>query len=179
VEALFGESGYTPVERARARPTLEVNGIWGGFQGEGVKTVLPSEAHAKITCRLVPNQMPERIVELLQEHVRRNTTPGVAVTSTPIGSRALPYYVAPDFWGNVAVANALRDVYGKNPFYMRLGGSVPVCEIFLTHLGASTVSLGFALEDEGAHSPNEFLRLASFERGQRAWALALQRLGER
>lgn len=179
VEALFGEPGYTPVERGWARPTLEVNGIGGGFQGEGVKTVLPAEAHAKITCRLVPDQQPARVEELLLAHVRRHTQPGVTVTATPIPSRALPYYISPEHWGNQAAGAVLREAYGRDPWPIRMGGSVPVCETFLTALGVNTVSLGFGMDDEGMHSPNEFLRLSSFEKGQRVWVRALQALAER
>lgn len=178
VSALFGEPGYTPMERAWARPTLEINGIYGGFQGDGVKTVLPSEAHAKITCRLVRDQRPERIEELLLQHVRTHTPPGVEVNAVPIASRAIPYYISPDHWGNQAIGAVLREVYGRDPWLVRLGGSVPVCETFLTTLGAYTVGLGFGMQDERAHSPNEFLRLSNFKRGQRVWARALVALAE-
>ncbi len=179
VEALAGEPGYTPLERLWARPTLEVNGIWGGFQGEGTKTVLPSEAHAKISCRLVPNQDPGLIVQVLRAHVERYTPPGARVEVQPLPGAAKPYLIPPEHWGNQATAEVLTDLYGRNPYHTRSGGSIPACGIFLQGLGAHTVSFGFALEDERAHSPNEFLRLTSFERGQRAWASLLRRLGDR
>lgn len=178
VDDLFGEPGYSTLERAWARPTLEVNGIWGGFQGEGVKTVLPNEAHAKITCRLVPDQDPSRIVELLMAHVERHAPPGVKVRTYPLPFLARPYLIPAEHWGNRAAGEVLTDLYGKRPLYVRIGGSVPVCETFLTNLGAYTVSFGFGLEDEQMHAPNEFLRLASFERGRRAWTALLKRLGE-
>lgn len=178
VPGLFGESGYTPLERAWARPTLEINGIWGGFQGEGVKTVLPNEAHAKITCRLVPWQEPSRIVELVIAHVEAHSPPGVIVTAQPLGFVAKPYLIPAQHPANQLAAEVLTEVYGKAPLYVRMGGSVPVCEIIQTHLGAYTVSLGFGLSDERYHAPNEFWRLSSFDRGQHSWTLLLQRLSE-
>ncbi|HEX6509283.1 MAG TPA: dipeptidase [Chloroflexota bacterium] len=178
VEELYGEPGYTTLERAWARPTLEVNGIWGGFQGEGIKTVLPREAHAKITCRLVPNQDPAAVVELLVRHVERNTPPGVRSVATPLPFVARPYLIPRDHWVNAVAADVLSNLYGRDPYYTRLGGSVPVAELFLSNLGAYTVSFAFGLEDEQMHAPNEFVRLRSFERGQEAWVALLQRLGD-
>jgi acetylornithine deacetylase/succinyl-diaminopimelate desuccinylase-like protein len=179
VDDVFGEPGYTTLERAWARPTLEVNGIWGGFQGEGVKTVLPSAAHAKITCRLVPDQDPNAIVEAISRHVRRNTPPGVRVEVTPLPFVARPYLIARDHWANAVADKVLTDEYGKHPYYTRLGGSVPVAELFLTLLDAYTVSFGFGLNDENMHAPDEFVRIASFDRGQRAWLRLLEELGKR
>lgn len=176
VDAFFGEPGYTPLERSWARPTLEVNGIWGGFQGEGVKTVLPSEAHAKITCRLVANQRPERIAQLVKAHVERHTPPGVRVKTTILENGALPYLMPADHPGNLAARDILVEEYGEEPFLARSGGSIPVTAMFLESLGAYTVSFGFALNDERQHSPNEFFRLANFQRGQRAYCKLLYRL---
>jgi len=176
IDAFFGEPGYTPLERAWTRPTLEVNGIWGGFQGEGVKTVLPSEAHAKITCRLVANQRPERIAQLVKAHVERHTPPGVRVKTTILENGALPYLMPADHPGNLAARDVLVEEYGKEPFLARSGGSIPVTAMFLESLGAYTVSFGFALNDERQHSPNEFFRLANFQRGQRAYCKLLYRL---
>uniref|UniRef100_A0A7C1JN62 Dipeptidase n=1 Tax=Caldilinea aerophila TaxID=133453 RepID=A0A7C1JN62_9CHLR len=176
IDAFFGEPGYTPLERAWTRPTLEVNGIWGGFQGEGVKTVLPSEAHAKITCRLVANQRPERIAQLVKAHVESHTPPGVRVKTTILENGALPYLMPADHPGNLAARDVLVEEYGKEPFLARSGGSIPVTAMFLESLGAYTVSFGFALNDERQHSPNEFFRLANFQRGQRAYCKLLYRL---
>lgn len=177
VRAFFGEAGYTPRERSWARPTLEVVGMWGGFQGEGVKTVLPSEAHAKVTCRLVPDQDPARIVELLRDHIARNTPPGVTVSVTTLGFRASPYLIPEDDPGNVAAREVLVEIYGREPYYVRSGGSIPVCSLFQQHLGAYTTSFGFGMEDERQHSPNEFFRLSSFRKGQGAYCTLLERLG--
>lgn len=177
VKALYGEAGYSPLERVGARPTLEVNGIWGGFQGEGTKTVLPNEAHAKITCRLVPNQEPERVIELIQAHVAKHAPSGVDVTARPMPGGARPYAIAADHPGNQAARKVLTALYGKEPYYVRSGGTIPVTELFQTHLGAPTVSFGFGLDDERFHAPDEFTRLANWERGQQGYCLLLERLG--
>ena len=177
VPGLFGEPGYTARERAWARPTLEVNGIWGGFQGEGIKTVLPSEAHAKITCRLVADQDPSRVVERVEAHVAAHTPPGVTARATPLAFRAHPYLVPEDEPGTAAVREVLVEMYGREPYYVQSGGSIPVCSLFRRHLGVYTVSFAFGMEDEGAHSPDEFFRLESFRKGQDAYCTLLQRLG--
>jgi acetylornithine deacetylase/succinyl-diaminopimelate desuccinylase-like protein len=179
VADLPGEAGYTPAERTSIRPTLEVNGIWGGFQGDGVKTVLPGEAHAKITCRLVANQDPEEIVELLIEHVNRQPARGVTVTARPLPGRAKPYLIGADHWGNVAAAAVLEDLYGRMPFQTRTGGSIPVCALFQEILGVSTVGFAFGLDDENFHAPDEFFRLRSFERSPVAYGKLLHALAER
>ena len=116
LNALFGEPGYTTQERAWARPTLEVNGIYGGFQGEGVKTIIPSQAHAKITCRLVADQNPHHILELIQAHIEKHTPPGVVVTVTLGGSTADPYLMPADHPANAAADTVLSELYGKKPY---------------------------------------------------------------
>jgi acetylornithine deacetylase/succinyl-diaminopimelate desuccinylase-like protein len=175
---VFGEAGYTTLERAWARPTLEVNGIWGGFQGDGVKTVLPSAAHAKITCRLVADQKPEEITRLLTRHVDRHTPPGVNVKVTVPESGAIPYLMPTEHEGNVAARAVLEQLYTKSPFYARSGGTIPVCALFLNSLGVYTVNFAFALNDERQHSPNEFFRLESFRRGQQAYAMLLAQVAQ-
>ncbi|HMO57523.1 MAG TPA: dipeptidase [Roseiflexaceae bacterium] len=177
VTGLFGEPGFTPYERAWARPTLEINGIWGGFQGDGVKTVLPNEAHAKITCRLAPDQDPSRIIELLISHVERHAPPGVTTTATPLRFTAKPYLMPADHWGNQQIAAVHRELYGREPYYIRTGGSIPICTILLEQLGVYTANFGFGLDDEGAHAPDEFYRLSSFRFGQQAYVKLLRRLG--
>jgi acetylornithine deacetylase/succinyl-diaminopimelate desuccinylase-like protein len=176
VDALFGESGYAPLERSWARPTLEINGLWGGFQGEGMKTVTPCEAHAKITCRLVADQEPAHIVELLTAHIRQHMPPGVKVTIEAEPSGAMPYRMPVDHPGNRAARAVHLQLYGKEPYYVRSGGSIPVTGLFLQHLGAYTVDFAFGLRDENIHAPNEFFRLSSFERGQRAYCMLLHQL---
>ncbi len=178
VEGLFGEAGYTPREQTWVRPTLEINGIWGGFQGDGVKTVLPNEAHAKITCRLVPNQDPIAITEMIARHIERHSPPGVRVTTTRLGFTALPYLIPADHPGNQAARAVLEEIYGRAPYIVRTGGSIPVCTVLLQNLGVYTVNFAFGLEDEHIHAPDEFFRLGSFERGQVAYCKLLHRLGE-
>ncbi|UCH26941.1 MAG: dipeptidase [Trueperaceae bacterium] len=173
---LYGEQGYSPLERVWARPTLELNGIWGGFQGAGTKTVIPREAHAKITCRLVADQEPERIRELITAHIERHTPPGVTASVTLEASQAMPYLIPADHPGNQLARGVHLELYGKEPYWVRNGGSIPFCTIFLDTLGVYTVSFGFQLEDEKAHSPNEFFRLSSFERAQQAYGLLFERL---
>ena len=176
VDELFGEPGYSTYERAWTRPTLEVNGIWGGFQGEGVKTVLPSTAHAKVSCRLVPDQEPGRIIELLRTHIEKHTPPGVKVTVVPNPSVADPFLIPYDHPGNLAAVDVHRKIFGKEPYYARMGGSIPVCGIFLKELGAYTVNFAFGLNDENIHGPDEFFRLKSFSRAQLAYGMLLKQL---
>ena len=178
IDALYGEPGYSTRERAWARPTLEVNGIWGGFQGEGTKTVLPSEAHAKITCRLVPDQDPADIAERISIHVQKHKPAGVEVNVHSPEPGAKPYLVPADHPGNQAARDVLKALYGVEPYCVRMGGTIPVCALFLDTLRAHTVIFAFGLHDERTHAPNEFFRLSSFRRGQQAYCMLLKRLGE-
>ncbi len=176
VTELFGEAGFSNPERIWTRPTLELNGIWGGFQGEGLKTVLPSKAHAKITCRLVADQDPEHINSLIKAHVRKNTPAGVKVDMTPVDSKANPYLMPADLPGSLAAIEVLTELYGKKPILIREGHSVPILSLFLEHLGTYATCFGFGMIDEKFHAPNEFFRLKSFELGQRAYCKILYRL---
>lgn len=168
VTELFGEPGFTTLERTWARPTLELNGLWGGFTGEGTKTVLPSEAHAKITCRLVPDQEPEEIQRLVEAHLRQHLPPGVTLRVTPEKGGARPIVIAPDHPAIQAAAAALSEAYGRECFFIRGGGSIPVVETFKTLLGLDSVLMGFGLEDENFHAPNEHFHLENFDTGLRA-----------
>lgn len=178
VDALWGEAGYTPRERTWVRPTLEINGVWGGFQGDGVKTVLPAEAHAKITCRLVANQDPATIVELITAHVLKHAPPGVKVTVQPLRFLAKPYLMPYDHPGNRAARDILVQFYDSEPYEVRTGGSIPICTVLLEELGVYTVNFAFGLEDERQHSPNEYFRLSNFRRGQDGYCMLLHRLAE-
>ncbi len=178
VDALYGEPGYSTLERAWARPTLELNGLWGGFQGDGVKTVLPAEAHAKLSCRLVADQSPERILDRLTDHIHRHTPRGVKVAVTPDPGRAHAYFVAATHPGNRAAQAAVEQLLGRAPYYARLGGTVPVYEVLLRELGAHAIAFGWGCNDEGQHAPNEFLRLKSFELGQEGYCLLLEKMAE-
>lgn len=174
----FGELGFTTYERSGARPTLEINGIWGGFQGKGMKTVLPSTAHAKISCRLVADQDPSKIADLVVTHVTRVAPPGIKVTATNAESGAIPYLVPATDPGMRIASSVLQDLYGKEPCQLRMGGTIPVNALFLQHLQAYTIVFAFGLQDERQHSPNEFFRLSSYKRGRKAYGMILNRLGE-
>ena len=177
VTELFGEAGFSNPERIWTRPTLELNGIWGGFQGEGLKTVLPNKAHAKITCRLVADQDPEHIYSLIEVHIRKNTPVGVKVDITPVESNANPYLMPADLPGSLAAIEVLSEIYGKKPIFIREGGSVPILSLFLEHLGVYATCFGFGMNDEKFHAPDEFFRLKNFKLGQRAYCKILHRLG--
>ena len=173
-----GEPGFTTYERMWVRPTLDVNGIWGGFQDEGLKTVIPSEAHAKISCRLVPDQDPGNIIDLIVAHVEKHSPAGVIVAVNPIASRAEPYLIPADHPGNQAAVRVLKKLYGKDPYHARMGGTIPVCSILRKALNAYTVNFAFGLKDENIHAPDEFFRLKSFELGQNAYCMLLEELGK-
>jgi acetylornithine deacetylase/succinyl-diaminopimelate desuccinylase-like protein len=175
--SIFGEPGFTTHERAWARPTLEINGLSGGFQGEGLKTVLPSQAQAKISCRLVPDQDPAKIADLLVQHIYKAAPPTVKVRVHKAPSGAHPYLIPPNHPALAVAASVLKDLYGKEPYQMRMGGTIPANALFLQALRAYTVVFAFGLQDELQHSPNEFFRLSSFERGQQAYGMLWERLG--
>jgi len=173
---LCGEAGFTPLEQIGLRPTLEFNGIWGGFSGAGLKTVIPAEAHAKITCRLVPDQDPRRVIAQLQQHVERHAPRGVSIGWRYIEKGARAYRVPLDHPGNRAAADVLTAIYAKPPVYMWEGGSIPVTSIFLDQLNVYTIGFSFGLDDEQYHAPNEFFRLSSFKTAQIAYGRMLDRL---
>jgi acetylornithine deacetylase/succinyl-diaminopimelate desuccinylase-like protein len=164
--SLAGERGYSVLERLGYRPTLDVNGLWGGFQGEGSKTIIPASAHAKVSCRLVPNQDPEALLERLREYVLQIAPPGVRVNVTNLGT-GRPVVVSADHPVAVAAVGALEATFGTKPFLIRSGGSIPVAEMFESILGLPPVLLGFANPDARAHAPNEWMALDNYETGIR------------
>ncbi len=166
VTELFGEPGYTALERVWARPTAEVNGIGGGYQGEGSKTVIPSRAFAKLTFRLVPRQSPEKILALAQAHLEKNLPPGVTLAVHP-GHSGSSYVVDPHSADGLAAQRALENTFGATVALVREGGSIPIVQNFKDILGADTLLLGLALPDCRAHSPNENFPLANFFAGIR------------
>ena len=166
LDALFGEAGFSTLERRGARPTLEVCGLWGGFQGEGSKTIIPAHAHAKLSCRLVPDQDPRRIFELLRERVCSLAPEGVKVELALINV-GLPTLTPIDHPATQAAARCIEEVFGVAPLYIREGGSIPVAASFGAILGLPVVLLGFINPDCQAHSPNESLRLDNWELGLR------------
>jgi len=169
VPATFGEAGYTTTERSSARPTLEVNGMWGGFLGEGSKTIIPAEAHAKVTCRLVPDQDADRVLALVRTHLEAHCPPGVRVEVDVHGGS--PATVVPlDSEYIRAAARALQQAFGTAPVYLRMGGSIGVVPAFTQTLRAPVVLMGFGLPEDRIHSPNESFDLGNYDRGQRAIA---------
>ncbi len=164
VKQLHGEKGFTTLERVWARPTFEVNGMWGGFIGEGAKTVLPAKAAAKISMRLVPDQDPKKIAVLFRKYIKKLAPKTVVVELTEMHG-ALPAVTPIDSVGVRAAAEALHKGFGKKPLYQREGGSIPIVVQFEQLLGVSSVLLGFGLPDENAHSPDEHLNLENFFNG--------------
>lgn len=179
ITGFFGEPGYSTRERNWIRPTLELNGIWGGFSGEGTKTVIPSEAHAKITCRLAANQDPDRIVAAIRAHVEENTPAGVKATVAQLSARADTYLMSAEHPGNVIASEILTSLYdGHKPYQVYVGGSIPITTYFRRYLGADTINFGWSAGDENLHAPNEFFRLRNFRRGAAGYCRMLKRLGQ-
>ena len=167
--ALVGEVGYSTLERRGARPTLDVNGLWGGFQGEGSKTIIPAHAHAKVSCRLVAAQDPDRIFEALRAYVEEIAPPGVTTTVRLING-GLPSLTPIDHPLTQAAARAIESAFGQYPVFIREGGSIPVCASFGSILGLPVVLMGFAPPDDNAHAPNEWMDMRNYETGIRAIA---------
>lgn len=169
VSEVFGEKGYTTLERVWTRPTCEVNGLLSGYTGEGAKTVLPATAMAKVSCRLVPDQTPEEIERLVKEHVARVTPPGVTVTVTHLhGGRPWRADLAGPLYD--AAARALESAFGRAPVIVGEGGSIPVVGDFQRILGAPVLLVGFGLPGENAHAPDEWISIENFDKGTRAIA---------
>ncbi|MEI6606563.1 MAG: dipeptidase [Verrucomicrobiota bacterium] len=163
---LFGEPGYTSAERTWARPTAEVNGIGGGYQGEGSKTVIPAEAFVKLSFRLVPDQSPQIIMDKVSRHLQAHCPPGVTV-EVRHGHDGKPYATDPHSRFGLAAQAALRSVFNAEPVLIREGGSIPIVQTFREILGADTLLLGLALSDAQVHAPNENFPLVNFEAGIR------------
>lgn len=164
VKELWGEKGYTTNERTGIRPTIELNGIWGGYTGEGAKTVLPSKATAKISARLVPNQNSKLITEMLLNYFRRIAPPGVTVRAEEHHGGE-PYMTPIDSKAYRAAAKAIEATFHKAPIPVRGGGSIPICSLFEKYLGIKIVFMGFGLDSDNLHSPNEKFDLANFYKG--------------
>ena len=166
VKQLFGEKGYTYLEQTWARPTLEINGVFGGFSGEGIKTVLPAEAGAKITCRLVPDQDPDEIVALLKAHVEKHKPAGVDITISEFDKGA-PYITPFDHPVIQAAGRSYERVYEVPTAFIRGGGSIPIVAAFDQILQLPVVLMGFGLTSENFHAPNEHFHLENFDKGLR------------
>ena len=162
--AAVGEAGYTTPERTSIRPTLDVNGIWGGYTGEGAKTVIPSKAFAKISMRLVPHQTSDEITALFQQHFTSIAPPGITVQVRPHHGGE-PVVIPTDSAGYRAAARALTTTFGKAPVPTRGGGSIPIVAMFKSELGLDSVLLGFGLDSDAIHSPNEHFGVFNFLKG--------------
>ena len=164
VDELWGEKGYTTLERTGTRPTLEVNGIWGGYIGEGAKTVLPSKAHAKISMRLVPNQHSDAITALFTAHFQKIAPKSVKVKVTPHHGGE-PVVTPTDSIAYRAAQKAIAESFGKEPIPTRGGGSIPIVALFEAELGIKTVLMGFGLDSDALHSPNEKYDIYNYYKG--------------
>lgn len=164
IDAVYGEEGYTTNERNSIRPTLDVNGIWGGYIGEGAKTVIASQAFAKISMRLVPNQDWEDITQLFKSHFESIAPKGVSVKVTPHhGGQG---YVTPiDSMGYKAASKAYEQTFGKTPIPQRSGGSIPIVSLFEKELKSKTILMGFGLDSDAIHSPNEHFGIWNYLKG--------------
>ncbi|MDR1348807.1 MAG: dipeptidase [Prevotellaceae bacterium] len=177
IAGICGEEGYTTIERTGIRPSLDVCGIWGGYTGEGAKTVIPSVAYAKISMRLVPNQNHLKIAQLFQRHFESIAPECVKVKVTNLhGGQG---YVAPtDSPAYMAASKALQDVYGKKPIPVRSGGSIPIISTFEEILGIKSIMMGFGLSSDAIHSPNENFPVYNFHKGIEAVALFYRRFAD-
>lgn len=164
LKALKGEKGYSTLERTSARPTLDVNGLWSGYQGEGAKTVLPARAGAKVSMRLVPNQDPKKIAELFEKYVK-SLAPDTVDITVKEHHGGDPAITDLSFYGLQAAAEAFKEVYDKEPLFTREGGSIPIVADFQKVLGAQSILMGFGLNSDAIHSPNEKFALKDFYRG--------------
>jgi acetylornithine deacetylase/succinyl-diaminopimelate desuccinylase-like protein len=164
IEDVFGETGFTTIERTGIRPTLDVNGIWGGYTGEGAKTVLPSKAFAKISMRLVPNQTPDEITELFANHFKSIAPKSVKVKVTPHHG-GHPAVTPTDSVAFQAASKAFEEAWGKKPVPTRGGGSIPIVALFEKELGLKTVLMGFGLDSDAIHSPNEHYGVFNYLKG--------------
>ncbi|MCB0497561.1 MAG: dipeptidase [Cyclobacteriaceae bacterium] len=164
IKEVKGEKGYTTLERVGIRPTLDVNGIWGGYQGEGAKTVLPSKAHAKISMRLVPNQNDEEITKLFTEHFQ-SIAPDYVTVKVRAHHGGLPSVTKTDSLAYNAASKAFEEAWGKTPIPSRDGGSIPIVALFREVLGMDVVLLGFGLDSDAIHSPNEHYGIFNYFKG--------------
>lgn len=177
VPELFGEKGFTATERRSARPTIEINGLTSGYQGEGSKTIVPSWARAKLTFRLVPNQKPDKIRIAVIKQLKKLCPPTVRM-EIKAGHGGEPYLVSPTSAQAQAAMRALKSAFGREPILMREGGSIPIVNDFKKHLGADTLLLGLSLPDDNPHSPNEKFDLACYTAGMRMSACLWQELAK-
>ena len=178
LETLHGEPGFTPLERAWARPTLDVNGIWGGYQGAGAKTIIPARAGAKLSCRLVPDQNPKAVAAAIRAFVEASRPRTVRVRLTELPVHGDPWITPVDHPLLQAAKRALERAYGREPVFMRSGGSIGAVHAMQDRLRAPCLLVGFVLPDCRAHAPNERLDLESFFQGRRAAAMLWEEIAK-
>lgn len=176
--AALGEPGYTTLERLWLRPTLEVNGVSGGYSGEGAKTVIPCEASAKLTARLVPGQTPAGVLAAVEAHLHRHCPDGVKLDFIPQHGGARAYQMPDDHPLLLASETVLTRVLGKEPLRVKMGSTLPMADLVASSLGIHTVMFSFSTADEDFHAPNEFFRLSALDQGLTAWVQLLRLLGE-
>jgi acetylornithine deacetylase/succinyl-diaminopimelate desuccinylase-like protein len=170
VDEIVGEAGYGPTERRTARPTLDINGIWGGYAGEGAKTIIPAKGGAKVSMRLVPDQQAKDVNELCKNFLNSIAPSGIKIQVSEIHGSD-PVLIDRDHPAMQAAARAIQTGFGKTPIFIREGGSIPIVVLFKERLGCDAILLmGWGCPDDGAHSPNERFSLEDFHRGIRAAA---------
>lgn len=174
-----GERGFSTLERLWLRPTLEVNGLWSGYTGEGGKTVTPCEATLKLTTRLVPDHDPAHVEAVLRDHLARACPPGASLAFTARDEGNAAYTVPSDHPLLLAVEDAVETALGERPVRVRVGSTLPLADMIKRALGLDTVTLSFSTMDEDFHAPNEFFRLEAIDQGLTAWVALLRRLGSK
>jgi acetylornithine deacetylase/succinyl-diaminopimelate desuccinylase-like protein len=181
----IGVEGAGPIDNGRElltrqwlEPTLEFNGIFGGYQGKGTKTVIPTTASAKITCRLIAGQKPDVVIAAISRHLQERLLPGFRLDIHPHGPGSEAFFVDPDLPALAVAEGVLGEVLGQPPLRVAMGATVPIGGAFRKHLGKEAIFFSFATSDEDYHAPNEFFRLESFRTGMKAWAMLLRRLGK-
>jgi len=174
----FGEPGYSLLERNWVRPTLEIVGMYGGYQGEGMKTVLPAEAHAKISCRLVPDQSPSDIRQKIMDHLLKHKPAGIRLEMKSSEGGVPAYSISENHPGLRAARSVLKDLYQQDPIIVRIGATLPIAEAFRNYLKADTVFFSFSTADEDYHAPNEFFRIQRLKDGLKAWVHYFEKLAE-
>ena len=164
IDAVYGEDGYSTIERQSIRPSLDVNGIWGGYTGEGAKTIIPSKAHAKISMRLVPDQDPNEIPKMFEDYFKKLAPKGVKVSVQNLHG-GYPYVTPTDSPGYKAAAQAMKKAFGKEPLPIYSGGSIPIVPLFEKELGTKSILMGFGLNSDAIHSPNEHYGVYNYFKG--------------
>jgi acetylornithine deacetylase/succinyl-diaminopimelate desuccinylase-like protein len=181
----IGAHGADPIDNGREllirqwlEPTLEFNGIFGGYQGKGTKTVIPTSASAKITCRLIAGQKPDHVIAAITRHLEARVPPGFALEIHRHGPGSEAFFIDADLPALSIAEGVLEELLGQKPLRVAMGATIPIGGSFRKHLGKEAIFFSFSTSDEDYHAPNEFFRLANFRLGMKAWAMLLQRLAD-